>query len=161
MKNNILQAYRQAPWRIQLQWIGLFLLGLVLVAAVTGLYLNISAQAATAGRRIQSLESDIDDINNEIADLTTKLAKITSTEIMKSRAEELGFKLLDPHQAVYLEIPGYNPDADLSLAPPRVSVIAESPIVQSSYKISLWEWFAEKIWAPTDRSSQPEEVPSP
>jgi len=55
MKNRLLQAYKQAPWRVQLQWIGLFLLGLVLVAGITGLYLNISAQAATAGRKIQSL----------------------------------------------------------------------------------------------------------
>ena len=150
MKNRILQAYKQAPWRVQLQWIGLFLLGLVLIAAVAGLYLNISAQAATAGRMIQYLESNIDDINNEIAELTTELAKVTSTDNMKSRAEEMGFKLIDPNQAVYLEIPGYNPEADLILAPPRVNIIHQSPIVQSSYKISLWDWFVEKIWDPSN-----------
>jgi len=161
MKNRILQAYKQAPWRIQLQWIGLFLLGLVLIAAVAGLYLNISAQAATAGRMIQSLESDIDDINNEIAELTTDLARLTSTEKMKSRAEELGFKLIDPKEAVYLEIPGYNPNADLVLAPPRVNIIAESPIVQSSYKISLWDWFVEKVWIPSNNSLGNEEGLTP
>lgn len=150
MKNRILQAYKQAPWRVQMQWIGLFLLGLVLIAAVAGLYLNISAQAATAGRMIQSLESDIDEINNEIAELTTQLARLNATENMKTRAEELGFEIIDPNQAVYLEIPGYNPNADLVLAPPRVNIISESPIVQSSYKISLWDWFAEKIWDPSN-----------
>lgn len=150
MKNRILQAYKQAPWRVQLQWIGLFLLGLVLVAAVAGLYLNISAQAATAGRNIQFLESNIDDLNNEIAELTTELAGMTVTSNMKERAEELGFKLIDPKQAVYLEIPGYNPDADLVLAPPRVNIIPQSPVVQSSYKISLWDWFVEKIWNPSN-----------
>lgn len=150
MKNRIIQAYKQAPWRVQLQWIGLFLLGLVLVAAVAGLYLNISAQAATAGRNIQFLESNIDDLNNEIAELTTELAGMTVTSNMKERAEELGFKLIDPKQAVYLEIPGYNPDADLVLAPPRVNIIPQSPVVQSSYKISLWDWFVEKIWNPSN-----------
>ena len=150
MKNRILQAYKQAPWRVQLQWIGLFLLGLVLVAAVAGLYLNISAQAATAGRNIQFLESNIDDLNNEIAELTTELAGVTVTSNMKERAEELGFQLIDPKQAVYLEIPGYNPDADLVLAPPRVNIIPQSPVVQSSYKISLWDWFVEKIWNPSN-----------
>lgn len=161
MKNRILQAYKQAPWRIQLQWIGLFLLGLVLIAAVTGLYLNISAQAATAGRKIQSLESNINDINNEIADLTTELAKAESTEKMGARAKEMGFKMIDPNHAVYLEIPGYNPNADLVLAPPRINVIAESPIVKSSYKISLWEWFANQIWHPLESPSQIEEGVSP
>jgi hypothetical protein len=150
MKNRILQAYKQAPWRVQLQWIGLFLLGLVLVASVAGLYLNISAQAATAGRNIQFLESNIDDLNNEIAELTTELASKTVTSSMKERAEELGFKLIDPKHAVYLEIPGYNPDADLVLAPPRVNIIPQSPVVQSSYKISLWDWFVEKIWNPSN-----------
>jgi len=64
MKNRLLHAYKQAPWRIQLQWIGIFLLGLVLMASITGVYLNISAQAATAGRMIQFIENDIDEINN-------------------------------------------------------------------------------------------------
>ncbi|MDY6847222.1 MAG: hypothetical protein SVP52_08815 [Chloroflexota bacterium] len=161
MKNRILQAYRQAPWRIQIQWIGLFLLGLVLIAAVTGLYLNISAQAATAGRKIQSLERDIDDINNEIADLTTELAKAESIENMEARAKDLGFKLIDPNRAVYLEIPGYNPNADLVLAPPRINIISESPIVKSSYKISLWEWFANQIWHPLEGPSSIKEGASP
>lgn len=146
MKNRLLQAYKQAPWRIQLQWIGLFLLGLVLVAAVTGLYLNISAQAATAGRKIQYLESEISDINNRIAELTTDLAVAKSSAYMSSRAEELGFKMIDPNQAVYLAIPGYDPNADLVLAPPRVNTISDTPIVRSSYKTSLWEWFVKQIW---------------
>lgn len=152
MKNRILQAYKQAPWRIQLQWIGLFLLGLVLIAAVAGLYLNISAQAATAGRKIQSLEHNIDEINNEIAELTTELAKANVTRNMKTRAKELGFQLIDPEEAVYLEIPGYNPNADLVLAPSRVNIIPQTPLVQSSYKISLWDWFVEKIWNPSNNA---------
>lgn len=157
MKNRILQAYKQAPWRIQLQWIGLFLLGLVLIAAVAGLYLNISAQAATAGRKIQSLEYDIDEINNEIAELTTELAQVTVTRNMKTRAKELGFQLVNPKEAVYLEIPGYNPNADLVLAPPRVNIVPQTPLVQSSYKISLWDWFVEKIWNPSNSPMRIEE----
>ena len=161
MKNKILQAYRQAPWRIQLQWIGLFLLGLVLVAAITGLYLNISAQAATSGRRIQYLKGDIDEINNEIADLTTQLARLKSAENMETRAQELGFRRIDPREAVYLEIPGYDPNPELVLAPPRVNIIQESPIVQSSYKISLWDWFVERIWQTPEKSLLVEENTSP
>ena len=46
MKKKQIQAYKQTPWRVQLQWIGLFLLGLILVAAITGIYLSINAQAA-------------------------------------------------------------------------------------------------------------------
>lgn len=146
MKNQILQAYKQAPWRIQLQWIGLFLLGLVLIASITGVYLSISAQAAASGRKIQSLERQISNINNEIAELTAELAAAKSVENMKNRAEALGYVPLNPHQAVYLEISGYNPHADLVLAPPRVNIISESPTVLSSYRTSLWEWLVQNIW---------------
>jgi hypothetical protein len=146
MKKRFLQAYKQAPWRIQIQWIGLFLLGLVLAASIAGLYLNISGQAATTGRRIQNLEYEIGEIQNEIADLTTNLAKEQSVEKMKARAEEMGFKLRDPSTAVYLEIPGFNPADSLVLAPPRVNVLSESPSIRSSYRSSLWDWFVQKIW---------------
>ena len=161
MKDRVLQAYKQAPWRIQIQWIGLFLLGLILVASITGLYLNISAQAATAGRKIQSLEYDIDQINNDISELTAELAAARSTEKMLEKAEELGFKAIDPKSAVYLEIPGYDPNEPLILAPPRVNVITEAPIVRESYKTSLWEWFVDKIWSVPQEPAQTEGSISP
>ena len=146
MKNRILHAYQQAPWRIQIQWIGLFLLGLVLIASITGLYLSISAQAAASGRKIQSLERQITNINNEIADLTSSLEGAKSVENMKNRSEDMGFIPVNPHEAVYLEIPGYNPNANLELAPPRVNIIAESAVLLSSYRTSLWQWLVENIW---------------
>lgn len=161
MKNRVLQAYKQAPWRIQIQWIGLFLLGLVLIASITGVYLSISAQAAASGRRIQSLERQISKINDEIADLTANLAAEKSVANMKSRAEELGFVPLNPHEAVYLEVPGYDPHADLVLAPPRVNIITGSPTVISAYRTSLWEWLVQSIGqTSTDTiSSEQEELP--
>lgn len=156
MKNRILQAYKQAPWRIQIQWIGLFLLGLVLIASITGVYLSVSAQAAASGRKIQSLEMQITNINNEIAELTSDLAAARSVDRMKIRAQDLGYKSLDPHQAVYLEIPGYDPQADLVLAPPRVNIIVESASVLSSYRTSLWDWLVQNIWQTPALNLQPE-----
>jgi len=146
MKNRILQAYRQAPWRIQLQWIGLFLLALVLIAAIAGVYLNISAQAATAGRQIQFIESDVEQINNEIAELTADFARVKSSETLKQKAEALGFHRMNADQAVYLEIPGFDPEESLVLAPPRIYIIAESPVLRPSYRASLWDWFQDQIW---------------
>lgn len=156
MKNRIIQAYKQAPWRIQLQWIGLFLLGLVLIASITGIYLSISAQAAASGRKIQSLERQINNINNEIAELTAELAAAKSIESMQSRAQALGYVHLDPRAAVYLEIPGYNPHAELVLAPPRVNIITESPSLLSSYRTSLWDWLVHNIWRSPTVGSQAE-----
>ena len=156
MKKKPLQAYKQTPWRIQLQWIGVFLLALILIAAVTGVYLSINAKAAATGRNIQFLENDIDQINNEIAELNTDLASSRSTKNMLSKAKERGFTMMDMNQAKYLEIPGYDPEAGLALAPSRVNIIAESPIVKSSYKSSLWDWFVKQFWYISENTTNPE-----
>lgn len=153
MKKQLLQAYKQAPWRVQLQWIGLFMLGLILIAAIAGVYLSISGQAASAGRKIQFIEADIDEINNEIAELTANLASARSTEKMLTRAKELDYVLINPNQAVYLEIPGFDPRADLILAPPRINPVNERPVLRSSYRSSLWDWFVKQFWNITEEST--------
>lgn len=161
MKNRMIQAYKQAPWRIQLQWIGLFLLAIILVALIMGIHLSVSAQAAASGRNIQAYERRIANINNEIAILTTELARVKSASNMRDRAEQLGFIAIDPQEAMYLEIPGYDPKAELVLAPPRVSMMSEPPILRSSYRISLWDWFIGQIWQPLPGLTTPEEEITP
>ena len=153
MKKRLLQAYKQSPWRVQLQWIGLFLLAVLLVATITGLYLSVSAQAAAAGRNVQWLENDIEATTSEISDLMTKLAKAQSTEKMATRAEELGFHLLDPESAIYIEVPGFDPDSAVVLAPPRSNTVINTPLIQDSYTSSLWDWFTNNIWMGSDAAS--------
>ena len=58
-QQNLTQAYRLTPWRSQLQIIGMFLLILVMIALVAGIYLNVTARAATIGRQIQNLHEEI------------------------------------------------------------------------------------------------------
>ena len=147
MKNRIFQAYKQAPWRIRTQWIGLFLLGFVLIATITGFYLSISGQAAESGREIQNIEQRINNLENEISQLTADLATAKSINRMKERSKELGLTLLNPHEAIFLEMPGYNPQAKLSLAPPKVNIIVESPLLLNTYRMSLWEWMKTNIWS--------------
>ena len=153
MKKRILQAYKQAPWRVQLQWIGLFMLGLILAASIAVVYLSISGQAASAGRNIQFIERDSEVINNEIAELTADLAAARSTKIMLTRAEELGYVLMDPRQAIYLEVPGFNPEEALVLAPPRINPVNERPTLRSAYTSSLWDWLVGQFWNVTSESS--------
>lgn len=153
MKKQILQAYKQAPWRVQLQWIGLFMLGLILIASIAGVYLSISGQAASAGRSIQFMERDIEIINNEIAELTTDLAQARSSDAMLTRAKELGFFMMDPREATYLELPGFNPTADLVLAPQRFNPLSEKPVLRSSYRSSLWDWLVSQVWNISEESA--------
>ena len=102
------------------------------------------------GGAFQGLERDIEDMTDEISDLMTKLAKAQSYEKMTARAKELGFHLLDPETAVYIEVPGVDPDAGVVLAPPRANTVINSPIIQDSYTSSLWDWFVNNIWLGSD-----------
>jgi cell division protein FtsB len=151
--NQLLQAYRQAPWRVQLQWLGFFLLGVVLIAAVAGVYLNLSARASAAGRAIQSLENQAEDLQREINDLSTRLAYLSSAEQMKARLSETEMVILDPVQAMYIEVPGYQSHNKVVLAPPPEAGSVSTPILQSEYTDSLWDWFVNNIWSANEKPS--------
>ncbi len=148
MKTNFLHAYQQAPWRTQLQWIGIFLLILVIIAAVAGVYLSVSERAATTGRQIQNLEEEITLLEIENNDLASQLASIKSIKNMQARVEDLDMVRVDPQQALYLEIPGYVPKEAAVLAPPARSETRETPVLLPEFTASLWDWFLSKLSQP-------------
>jgi len=76
--NHLIHAYKVAPWRVQRQWIGNVLLGVIALALVASLYLDVTAKAAIAGREIQDLNAAILTSRQVSADLQTELAALTS-----------------------------------------------------------------------------------
>ena len=154
MKNKLIQAYQQAPWRIQLQWIGLFLLALLLVASVAVIYLSISSNAGTAGRESQILQTKIEDDQRNIADKSSILAYLTSSAQMNKRAAALGFQPVDPGAVTYLVVPGYSPRGTADLAPQPGPVMIQPPLVKPSYTQSLLEWLIEKFSSVTQNQGQ-------
>jgi cell division protein FtsL len=137
---NLAQSYSQAPWRRQLQFIGLFSLFLVSVALVAGIYLSISAKSAAVGRDIQGMQSDIEEIDRDIEDLQSQLATILSSSAMEARALQLGFTLLPAEQTVYLKIPGYAARQPVTLAPNPQRTVVSAPVLPAQYTESLLDW---------------------
>lgn len=139
------QAFRQAPWRVQLQMIGMFLLSLVVILVVAGIYLSISGQAAAAGLTAYNNDQKRQDLERQIADRKSRLAELTSASVMSARAKELGFERVDPSQVTYMEIPGYAGKQSAVLAPPPGIDSAEEPVIKSIYRQSLWDWLFQGI----------------
>lgn len=141
MTRDLIQAYKQAPWRNQRRYIAWVLVIVVgfLVAAISNL--SISAQTYAAGYEIQGLEVEKKQLIRHIADLRNQLAFISSTEIMEGRADELGFTAnRDPEQVIYLAIPGYEePEFEIDAPPPKE--ITQQSLVKPIYTQSLWELF--------------------
>ncbi len=158
---KITQAYSQAPWRKQLQWIIAFLLVLVFVWLIAGLYLDVTARAATIGREIQAMQVgnietansapdpdnlvSIEELRQRNADLQAQLAYLLSEDTMKERAKGLGFESVEPGTALYVDAPGYVPPQSATLAPPpgpTVSSQDAQPVIVKSW---LLDWVEEQF----------------
>ena len=155
--NNVtqmVQKVRQAPWREQRQWIGLFLLGLVLVAMVAAIYLNVTVRTAIAGREIQMLQVTIAEQQRANADLETRLARLTSAGAMQERAEALGFAPAEPDEVTYVIVPGYVPPGvvDMSAHAPDGPA---APLILPEYSESLFDWFTRQLASSIPAGGQP------
>lgn len=142
---NLTQAYSQAPWRKQMQVAGLFLLSVVFVALVAGIYLNVTARSTSIGRDIQMMQADIDTFRQANVDLQSQLAFITSAQEMESRALDLGFEPIDNDQPLYLVVPGYGGRRPAILAPAPGRVVARAPVLPAEYTESLFDWLGKQI----------------
>jgi hypothetical protein len=158
---NITQAYSQAPWRKQVQWIVTLLLVVVSAWLIAALYLVVTARAATIGREIQelqvgqiesaSIEPDPDDmvsveeLKRRTANLQSQLAFLLSENTMQERAKALGFEIIEPGTALYIQVPGYVPPQTATLAPPPGPTVSSQETEVTIVRSSLIDWVKEQF----------------
>lgn len=141
---QIIHAYKQAPWRVQRQYVGAFLLAVIVLALIAALYLDLSARTALAGREIQELQLEITAMQRANADLETELANLTASVVMQQRALELGYRPVKPGELDYVFVPGYvAPEPPILLA--ATDTIIHSYTLPESYSQSLLEWLDDRI----------------
>ncbi len=141
---RFMQAYRQAPWRIQTQRAALVLLVAVMGAAVLWLMLSVTVQAGAAGLQIQQYEGDREQLQRDIADLRTQYAVLTSATRMEKKAAEMGFAQVKPDHIQYMVIPNYQGrQSSVQAAPPDQG--DARPLIKPIYTESLWEWMLQGI----------------
>jgi cell division protein FtsL len=146
---RLTQAYYQAPWRKQLQYIVFFLLVLVMTAVVAGIYLNVTARAVTVGQEIQVMQKEIELLKRSNADLETTLAFLTSTSLMEERARALGFEPVGQDKLVFVVVTGYPGRQEANLAPPSQPTEVSGPDFSSSFTVSLLDWLETNIFKPS------------
>ncbi|MBP1694744.1 MAG: uncharacterized protein H6Q37_2627 [Chloroflexi bacterium] len=139
------QAYSQAPWRKQMQILGLFLLGVVMIALVASIYLNVTARAGAIGRDIQQKQSEMLDDEQRISDMKAKLGTLYSVGQMESRARALGFQPINPEDTMFLAAPGYVERQPVDLAPAYQPQIISAPVLPSQYTESLFVWLQKQF----------------
>jgi hypothetical protein len=142
--NRINHAHSQAPWRVQRQWISVFLLVVLGFGMIATLYLMVTSQAAIVGREIQDLRLDISATELENADLQTRLARLTSQDEIERRAYALRFRPVKPEELEYLFVPGYvMPNGAMLATEPELQ--PSPPGVPQEYTQSLLDWLDESL----------------
>ena len=145
--NRFNHAYSQAPWRVQRQWVSVFLLIVLGFGMIATLYLMVTSQAAIVGREIQDLRLEIIQTEHVNADLQTEYARLTSQDEVERRAYALGFRAVQPAEIEYLYVPGFVvPKAAMLAAAPELQPSA--PSVPPEYTQSLLDWLDERFQAP-------------
>jgi len=168
--NNVTQIVRkvhQAPWRVQRQWVVVFLLGLVIIAMVAGVYLSVTVRATLAGREVQmllnpSLINQYPDTQpNSIAtnqrinsELEMQLAYLSSVESMRKRAEAMGFQTAGSDDMIFVAVSGYVGPASVDLSTPGSSHTA-APIILPEYTESWFDYFLDQQISATSTGGQP------
>ena len=141
---HLLHASRQAPWRAQRQWIGVLLLGALGLAMVASIYLDITSQAAIAGREIQDLSNQVIVVEQVNADLQSHLAEITSADAMEQRAASLGYAPADSAKLAFVLVPGFQaPPPEILVATQTLRPSAAS--MRPEYSESLISWLGRQL----------------
>lgn len=142
--NRFNHAYSQAPWRVERQWISVFLLIVLGFAMIATLYLMVTSQAAIVGREIQGLREEIIKTEHENADLKSKLARLTSKDEIERRAYALKFRPVEPEELEYLYVPGYVIPIGATLAN-TLELQPSPPSNPPEYTQSLLDWLDERL----------------
>jgi cell division protein FtsL len=144
--SQIVTRVRQAPWRLQRQWVGLFLLLIVLTAMVAAVRINVTAQAGIFGRKIQIMNYEIEAASQVIANQEAELARLTSAEAMRRRAEDLGYQPATYDEITYVVVPGFSDKAPVDLSTPgSVKPVA---VIKPEYRETLFDWFTRQMSVP-------------
>jgi cell division protein FtsL len=142
--NRLNHAYSQAPWRVQRQWVSIFLLIVLGFAMIATLYLMVTSQAAIIGREIQDLRLEIIDTEHNNADLQTEFARLTSKDEVEKQAYTLGFRPVKPEEVEYLYVPGYVAPKGVKLAT-APELQPSAPSIPPEYTQSLLDWLDERL----------------
>jgi hypothetical protein len=141
---NFIHAYALAPWRAQRQWVGAALLLVIGLGMTAALYLDITSQAAIAGRQIQSMRADIIATQLINTDLKSQLAESTSISSMEERASLLGYEPVEQVDLQYLPVPGYVAPEPVILATAG-SLRPSAASLPPEYTESLFAWLGRRL----------------
>jgi hypothetical protein len=136
-REQILRAFKQAPWRKQTQSVAVLAVILLVMAILGGFYLTVAAQAGMAGRDLQAFEQRQSELIRSNDELRAQLAELRSVKRLAAGAERLGYITVAPEAVEYLVVKNY---------PTAVPPTPEPPAAAAP-PATLIDWLAETLGA--------------
>ncbi|NPA93626.1 MAG: hypothetical protein GXO56_08115 [Chloroflexi bacterium] len=138
---SLRQAYRELPWRQQLRRLAWALAAIVIVTSVVLLEVHFSTQNIVLGSEWQRTRRRILATQNENLVLESRLAELTSRQVLLSQAKEQGYRPVSPEHVHYVPVPA---EAMPAPAVPNIPEAKLSPrtddTLPEAYTISLIKW---------------------
>ena len=137
------RAFRESPWRRQTHIVATLALLVVGLVAVGGIYLAEASRAATAGRDVQTLRAERDEMIRQNEMLRAQIARHQSVSILDQRARQLGFVPASIEQLEFILMPNYRSPKTVQqqTSEPLVPALAGLP----AYEESLGAWLVRQI----------------
>ncbi|MFQ5409855.1 MAG: hypothetical protein ACE5FI_15710 [Anaerolineales bacterium] len=137
------RAFRVPPWRRQTQVVATLALAVVAFVALGGIYLAEASRAATAGRDVQALRAERDEMIRENEMLRAQIARHQSIGLLTERARQLGFVPATIDQLDFIAVPSYH---SAEAAAPLPEKQSETPLASlPEYQESLGAWLLRQI----------------
>ena len=131
---------KKTPRLVQPQAQTIAIIGMAMVVAVIigALYLAQATVTATTGSQIQDLSATRDSLQIANEDTIAQIAVAKNLDLLRGRAQALGFQPLDPSRQEYVVVDGYVPNR--ATATPQIT-----PVPTYIYDETFNGW-AKKQW---------------
>lgn len=136
------QAFKQAPWRLQILSTSRTALWIVGFVVLGGVYLAVNSKVASAGRELLLLERRHESLVRINGELSATYAGLISPEFMMERASYLGFRPALPNEIQYLPVDGFNISGGFEAPRPLTSDEERQSMLSPSYTETLGDWIS-------------------
>ena len=132
-----LQPQQQALWRGVIQTTGSTLLWVLILLVLGGLYLSVSAKAASAGRLVMSLTEELEMVRQTYSEVKAHHAEATSPQRMSDLASAFGFRPADISEIRFLKTDMVQAETIFEAPVPRSVNASRNTILSPAYTETL------------------------
>jgi hypothetical protein len=136
------QARKQGSWRSQVRITSRTVLPVIALFLISGLYLAVNSRVAREGRKVLEFQTQMEELERQISDLTANLAELTTPKQMLEMAYELGFRPAEMGDIMYVIVPDYQRAEPFVAPKPASSLGSKDAGLSPAYTETLGEWMS-------------------